>query len=127
VPRRASSCAETACRQHRRQSLQGHAHHIVVWLLRGEEHPAVCVWKRSHHERGSGRRSARASRAPNTPRGAVLGDFLKEVVVGVEEEGQAWGKFVYRQAPIESSLDVGHAVGQRESQLLHAVEPASRM
>jgi hypothetical protein len=39
--------------------------------------------------------------------------------VAVEEEGQARREVVHREAGVERRLHVGHAVGQRERDLLH--------
>ena len=55
---------------------------------------------------------------PDPPRGAELGDLLEEVVVRVEEEGQPRREVVDAQAALDRLLDVGHAVGDREGQLL---------
>ncbi len=83
------------------------------------ETPAVWVWKRSWHERAVGRPVALAHPAgPDAPRGAVLGDLLEEVDVGVEEEAEPRRELVDRQARRQGGLDVGEPVGQREGQLL---------
>ena len=56
---------------------------------------------------------------PDAAGGAVLGDLLEEVVVGVEEEGEARGEVVDVDARVDAGLDVGDAVGQGEGQFLH--------
>ena len=54
--------------------------------------PAVWVWKRISSERSSLRAEGLAQLArPDPPGGAVLGDLLEEVDVGVEEEADSRG------------------------------------
>ena len=81
--------------------------------------PAVCVWKRSSHERGSfaPKRVAHVPR-PDAARGAELGDLLEEVEVAVEEEREPRREVVDVEAARDRRLDVLDAVGQREGQLL---------
>ena len=55
---------------------------------------------------------------PQAARGAKLGDFFEQVVVGVEEEGELRSEFVDAEAGIERGLDVGDAVGEREGDFL---------
>src|SRR4030095_11376079 len=55
---------------------------------------------------------------PDAAGGAVLGNLLEEVVVGVEEERQARGKVVHVEAAVYAPLDVGEAVGQGEGEFL---------
>ena len=52
--------------------------------------PAVCVWKRSIHERGLFALEAVAHDAcPQPARGAELRDFLQKIIVRVEEKREA--------------------------------------
>src|SRR3712207_8718210 len=51
--------------------------------------------------------------------GAELGHLLEDVVVAVEEEGQARGELVDGQPDVERRLDVGDPARQREGHLLH--------
>jgi hypothetical protein len=55
---------------------------------------------------------------PDPARGAVLGDFLEEVDVGVEEEGKPGGEVVDFEASLDRLLDVGEAVLEGEGELL---------
>ena len=56
---------------------------------------------------------------PKPARGAELRDLFEEVVVRVEEEGEARGELVDLQARVDRGLDVGDGVGEREGDLLH--------
>jgi hypothetical protein len=55
---------------------------------------------------------------PDAARGAQLGDLFEEVEVAVPEERQPRREVVDVETAREALLDVGEAVGQRESQLL---------
>ena len=55
---------------------------------------------------------------PDAPRGAVLGDLLEEVDLGVEEEAQPRREVVDVEAALDGLLDVGQAVLDRERELL---------
>ena len=55
---------------------------------------------------------------PHDPRGAVLGDFLEQIVVGVEEETESMRELIDLQSAGQALVDVVKAVGQGESQLL---------
>ena len=96
---------------------------VRTMLLSGcwavSETPAVCVWKRISHERSllAPKRLAQLAR-PDAPRGAVLGDLLEEVDLGVEEERQARRELVDVEAALDRLLDVGEAVLERERELL---------
>ena len=48
-----------------------------------------------------------------------LRDLLEDIVVRIEEEGQAWREGVNVEPTINCSLDVGEAVGERKRQLLN--------
>jgi len=56
---------------------------------------------------------------PHPAGGAELGDFLKEIVVRVEEEAEASSELVDVEPGGDGGLDVGHAVGEGEGDLLH--------
>ena len=120
APRRTSRCGATACRR---------APPPSAWtvtratLLSGccavSEQPAVCVWKRSIHERGFfAPNRSRITCAQMRRAARSFGDLLEEVVVRVEEERQPRREVVDVKPGGERRLDVGDAVGQREGELL---------
>jgi hypothetical protein len=55
---------------------------------------------------------------PHPAGGPELGDLLKELVVHVPEEAQPRGEGVDVEAALQRLLDVAHAVGEGEGQLL---------
>ena len=86
--------------------------------------PAVWVWKRNWSERLELRAIAITQpTSPDAPSGAVLGDLLEEIDVGVEEERQSRCERVDRQAGLHRQLDVGKPIGQRERQLFDRGRP----
>ena len=102
-----------------------------VRLLSGccgvSETPAVWVWKRIQVERSlRGPVALGHELPPDPPRRPELGDLLEEVGVAVEEERQARGEVVDAKPAGERGLDVGHAVGDREGQLLDRRRPRPR-
>src|SRR5581483_7878763 len=48
-----------------------------------------------------------------------LGDLLKEVVVHIEEEGEAWRELVDLESTLEGSFHIGQSIGQCKSKLLN--------
>ena len=67
--------------------------------------PPVWVWKRSIARLRVGGAEALAHDVrPHAPRGAELGDLLEDVVVAVEEEGQARRELVDGQALVDRRL-----------------------
>ena len=82
--------------------------------------PAVWVWNRSCSERSATRAVAVAQPpGPDAAGGAVLGDLLEEVDVGVEEEAEPGRERRRSSRPAAMRrLDVGEAVGEGERQLL---------
>jgi len=81
--------------------------------------PAVCVWKRSSHERGfEGAEGFFHLAGPDAAGGAVLGDLLEKVIVRVEEEGQPRGEEVHVHAAVDAPAHVFQPVSEREGQLL---------
>jgi len=60
---------------------------------------------------------------PHPPRGSELGRLLEQVVVAVEEEGQAGSEPVDAEARPQRRRDVLDAVGQREGHLLDGGGP----
>ena len=57
--------------------------------------------------------------SPHPPGGAELGHLLEDVVVAVEEEGQARSEVVHVEPLLDRRLHVGDPGGQREGDLLH--------
>jgi hypothetical protein len=55
---------------------------------------------------------------PDAARGAVLGDFLEEIVVRVEEKGKLRDELIDVQPAAHSVFDIFHAVAEREGQFL---------
>src|ERR1019366_8319709 len=55
---------------------------------------------------------------PHPAGGPELGHLLKDVVVAVEEEGQAGSEAIDLQARVKRGLNVGDPLGQREGDLL---------
>ena len=51
--------------------------------------------------------------------GAELGDFLEQVVVRVEEEGDLRSEVIDEQAGLQGGLHVGDGIGEREGDFLH--------
>ena len=56
---------------------------------------------------------------PHAARRTELGDLLEDVVVRVEEEGQARRECVNVEPRIDRGLHVGETVGERKGKLLH--------
>ena len=57
---------------------------------------------------------------PDSPGGAELRDLLEEIDMSIEEERQSGGEIVDVHPALETSVDVGHPVGEREGQLLRS-------
>ena len=55
---------------------------------------------------------------PHAAGGAELGDLLEKLVVDIPEEAEARGEGVDIEAALERFLDVAHAVGDGEGELL---------
>ena len=105
--------------EHAGQRLDRRAHDVVQRLLGGERH-AGGLRVEAHQPRArvlGAERLAQLAR-PDAPRGAVLGDLLEEVDLGVEEERQPRREVVDVEAALDGLLDVGQAVLERERQLL---------
>src|SRR5690606_14244649 len=81
--------------EHSRQRLQRHAHHVVVRLLRGQGGARRLRVEAEHLRARILRAEALLHDArPYAPRRAELGDLLEQVVVDVEEEGEATGEAI---------------------------------
>src|SRR5438270_12867714 len=57
---------------------------------------------------------------PHAPRGAELGNLLKQVVVTVKEEGKLAREPIYIEARVKRGLDVANGVREGEGHLLHS-------
>ncbi len=81
--------------------------------------PPVCAWKRSA-VRALVRRAEAVAHdpRPQATGGAELRDLLEEVVVRVEEEGEALAELVGREPRRDRRLAVRDAVRERERELL---------
>jgi len=58
---------------------------------------------------------------PDSTGGSEFADFFKELVVGVEEVGEAWGEGVDVEASYEACFDIFHAVAEGEGEFLWGV------
>src|SRR5260370_42254320 len=88
-------------------------------MLRGEAR-ACRLRMEAHHHRALVLRAEAVlhDARPQAARGAVLGDFLEEVVMNVEEEGEAACEVVDLEARLDGRFDVGGAVGDRKGEVL---------
>ncbi len=106
--------------EYSRQGLNGRANDVVVGLL-GRERDACRLRMAAHHP-GAWILSAVAlahELRPQASPGAELGNLLEEVVVYVEEEGQARCELIDLQASLEGSIYIRQAVRNGEGQLLY--------
>ena len=105
---------------HRREALQRDAHDVVGRLLCGQR-DAAGLGVEAHRLRLRALRVEPVAHElrPQLAGGAELRDLLEDVVVAVEEEGEAGGEVVDAEPGVERRLHVGHAVGERERDLLH--------
>ena len=105
--------------EHRGQGLDGGSDDVVVGLLGGQRDAGgLGVEAQLPRALVLGPESLAHDRRPELARGAVLGDLLEEVVVRVEEEGDARREAIHRQPRVDAVLHVLDAVAQRERQLL---------
>ena len=105
--------------EHARERLDRGAHDVVERLLGGQR-DAGGLRVEAHQPRALVARAEGVAQLarPDAPRGAVLGDLLEEVDLGVEEERQARREVVDVEAALDGLLDVGEAVLEREGELL---------
>jgi len=82
------------------------------------EQPAVCAWNRSAQERGdfAPNRSVIVL-WPDAARGAILGDFLEEVLCALKRKKAAGGEFVDIEAA-PNPFHICDSVAQCESKFL---------
>ena len=105
--------------EHAGQRLDRRADDVVERLLGGQR-DAGRLGVEAHPPRlGLARAEGLAQLAgPDPPRGAVLGDLLEEVDLGVEEERQPRREVIDVEAARDGVLDVGEPVLEREGELL---------
>ena len=103
----------------RGHGLDGGTGDVDFGLLRGEGGAGGLGVEAKHPGARILRAEALAHDAgPEAAGGAEFGDLFDEVVVRVEEEREARGEAVDVETGVDGSLDVGHAVGQGEGDLL---------
>ena len=109
--------------EHRRERLDGGAHHIVVGLLR-RERPAGSLAVGAQHG------TLRVSRVeladdfrPDQAGGAQFGDFHIEVHADAPEEGEARRELVDAQPGFDGGADVFLAVGEGVGQFQRGIRP----
>ncbi len=103
----------------RRERLDRDPDDVVLRLLRGQRR-AAGLGVEAERERLRVRRAEAVAhqRRPEPPGGAELRHLLEEVVVGVEEEGEARAELVRREARLDRCGAVGDPVRERERELL---------
>ena len=107
--------------QNRRQGLKRDTNDIIFGLL-GREGTPGCLGVKANHQ-GLGiccLKSFPHYFSPQTPRCPVLGDLLKKIHVGIEEEGKPGPKCIHIQTNSKRCLDVCNPVRQCEGHLLHS-------
>ena len=103
----------------RRERLDRHPDDVVLGLLRGQGRAAgLGVEAERERLRVRGAEPVAHQRRPQSPRGAELRHLLEEVVVRVEEEGEARAELVRREARVDRRCAVGDPVRERERELL---------
>jgi len=104
---------------HGGESLQRGADHIVVRLLCCQR--AARGLRMESQRRGTLRLRAEPLShrfVPDAARGAILGDFLEEVIVRVEKERKPWREFVDIEAAPQTPFHIFDSVAQCESKFL---------
>ena len=108
-----------AAAQHCRKRLDGHAHDIVLRLLRGQRRAGgLRVEAQKQGARIFCGEALLHNFGPEAASGAELGDFFEEIAVGVKEEGKLRSEIVNGESGVESGLDVGNAIGEGEGDFL---------
>src|SRR5712692_7875273 len=101
------------------ERLNRHADDIVFRLLRGQGRSGgLRVEAQQKGTRVFGMETLAHDFRPQAARGAVLGDFLEQVVVRVEEKRELRRKFIDAESGAERGLDVSDAVGEGEGNFL---------
>src|SRR5260370_42301729 len=57
---------------------------------------------------------------PQSPSCTKFSNFLKEVIMHIEEEREAWGKFIDLQATYQCSIYIGQTISDGKGQFLHS-------
>ena len=105
-----------------REGLQGDAHHVVLGLLGGQGRAAGLGVEAEHLRlRIGGAEAVAHDLCPEAPRRPEFGHLLEEVVVSVEEEGEALAEAVGREPRLDRRLAVGDSVREREGEFLDGV------
>ena len=113
-------CSDCVPAAHRGEPLQRHPDDVVLGLLRGQrDAPGLGVEAQPPRALVLGVEALAHDPGPHPAGGPELGHLLEDVVVAVEEEGQARRELVDGQPGVEGGLHVGDPVGQRERHLLH--------
>src|SRR6267143_626017 len=101
------------------ERLNRDAYDVVFRLLRGERGTGGLRVKPQHQRAWIFCTEAfRHDASPETAGRAVFGDFFKKIVVGVEEKRKLRSEFIDAESGVECGLDVGDAIGERESHFL---------
>ncbi len=102
------------------QRLQGCAHNIIFRFLRRKTAPRRLGMKA--HLPGARVLSPKTllhMARPDPASCAVLADLFKKIEMGVKEKRETRRKVIDVEAGLDPRLDIGEAVSQRESKLLH--------
>src|SRR5229473_927866 len=106
--------------EHRGESLNRGADYVVVRLLRRQRAAGGLRMKTQRPgARILGLVALDHGFVPNSAGSAILGNFLKEIIVGVKEKGKLRHKLVYVEPAAHSPFDVFHAIAQRKRQFLN--------
>ena len=102
------------------QSLVSGANNIVVGLLGGERRTGCLCMETQHHRAWvAGVEAIAHNMGPDAPCRAKLSDFLEEVVMAIEKEGELTCEGIDVQPRVESGLHVTDGVREGEGDLLH--------
>src|SRR5215472_15650086 len=109
-----------ASAEDRGQRLNRHADDVVFGLLRGERRTGrLRMESQQQRTRILGVEPVAHDPCPQTPRRAELRDLFEQIAVGIEKERKLRRELVDWQPRIECRLDVGHSVGEGESDFLN--------
>src|ERR1700678_4530488 len=109
-----------AAAYYRGRGLQRYAHQIIFRLLGGERRAGGLRVEAQHQGAGIAGAEAFAQGAgPEAAGGAEFRDLHKQLVVGIEEEGELRREFVHGEAGGDGSFDVGDAIRETEGDFLH--------
>src|SRR5258708_13546239 len=105
--------------QNRRQRLNGHSSAIISWLLCRERAAARLTME----AQTPGLLILRAEPLPHNVRpqaagGAEFRHFLKNLIVGIEEERQLRCKIIHVETRVNCSMRISDSVGKRKGNFL---------